>query len=124
MLLHTITMLTAKEMTARGLPLTLRLAHFAKFMLTEIFPGCRLPTVDMVPDYAAKAGYSCTRVQELQSHYCKTLDAWAAALKAHKDEAIALQGEVVYDRYDRYLTGCAQLFHDGYLSIAQYTLEK
>jgi cyclopropane-fatty-acyl-phospholipid synthase len=124
MLLHTITVLHAKEMTARGLPITLELARFAKFMLTEIFPGCRLPTLEMVPDYAAKAGYTCTRVQQLQSHYCKTLDAWSAGLKAHKDEAIALQGQVVYDRYDRYLTGCAKLFHEGYLDIAQYTLEK
>jgi cyclopropane fatty-acyl-phospholipid synthase-like methyltransferase len=78
----------------------------------------------MVPDYAAKAGYTCTRVQQLQSHYCKTLDAWSEGLKAHKDEAIALQGQMVYDRYDRYLTGCAKLFHEGYLDCAQYTLEK
>ena len=124
MLLHTITVLPAKEMTARGLPITLELARFAKFMLTEIFPGCRLPTLEMVPDHAAKAGYTCTLVQQMQSHYCKTLDMWSAGLKAHKDEAIALQGQVVYDRYDRYLTGCAKLFHQGYLDIAQYTLEK
>jgi cyclopropane-fatty-acyl-phospholipid synthase len=93
-------------------------------MVEEIFPGCRLPTVDMVPDHAAKAGYDCTRVQQLQSHYSKTLDMWSAALREHKDEAIALQGEAVYNRYDRYLSGCAKAFHDGYLDIAQYTLEK
>jgi cyclopropane-fatty-acyl-phospholipid synthase len=52
------------------------------------------------------------------------LDAWSAGLRAHKDEAIALQGEVVYNRYDRYLSGGAQLFHEGYLDCAQYTLEK
>ncbi|HME74232.1 MAG TPA: class I SAM-dependent methyltransferase, partial [Mycobacterium sp.] len=44
--------------------------------------------------------------------------------REHKDEAIALQGEVVYNRYDRYLSGCAKRFRDGYLDIAQYTLEK
>ena len=124
MLLHTITVLTVKEMIAKGLPLTLRKARFIKFMLEEIFPGCRLPTLEMVPDHAAKAGYTCTRVQQLQSHYCKTMDMWSAALKAHKDEAIALQGEEMYNRWDHYLSGCAQLFHEGYLDIAQYTLEK
>jgi Mycolic acid cyclopropane synthetase len=41
-----------------------------------------------------------------------------------RDEANALQGEDVYNRYDRYLSGGAQLFHEGYLDIAQYTLEK
>ena len=124
MLLHTITVLPAKEMTARGLPLTFELARFAKFMLDEIFPGCRLPTVDMVPDYSAKAGYTCTRIHQLQAHYCRTMDEWSRNLRAHKDEAIALQGEEVYKRYDKYLTGCARLFHEGYLDIAQYTLEK
>ncbi|MGO9651633.1 cyclopropane mycolic acid synthase family methyltransferase, partial [Mycobacterium sp.] len=124
MLLHTITILTAKEMIAKGLPLTFELARFTKFMLDEIFPGCRLPTLDMVPDYAAKAGYTCTRVQQLQSSYVKTLDMWTAALREHKDEAIALQGEAVYNRYDRYLSGSAKRFRDGYLDIAQYTLEK
>ena len=39
-------------------------------------------------------------------------------------EAIALQGEEIYNRYDRYLSGGAELFHEGYLDIAQYTLEK
>ncbi len=124
MLLHTITILTAKEMIAKGLPLTFELARFVKFMVDEIFPGCRLPTVDMVPNHAAKAGYTCTRIQQLQSHYSKTLDMWSAALREHKDDAIALQGEVVYDRYDRYLSGCAKAFHEGYIDIAQYTLEK
>jgi cyclopropane-fatty-acyl-phospholipid synthase len=124
MMLHTIITLTAQQMTANGLPLTLELARFAKFMLDEIFPGCRLPSDDMVPAHAAKAGYTCTRIQKMQSHYCKTLDMWSEALKAHKAEAIELQGEVVYNRYDRYLSGCANLFHKGYLDIAQYTLEK
>ncbi|MGH3726540.1 MAG: cyclopropane mycolic acid synthase family methyltransferase [Mycobacterium sp.] len=124
MLLHTITILTAKEMTAKGLPLTFELARFIKFMVDEIFPGCRLPTLDMVPDYSAKAGFTCSRIQQLQSHYSKTLDMWSAALRDHKDEAIALQGEVIYNRYDRYLSGCAQAFHKGYIDIAQYTLEK
>jgi cyclopropane-fatty-acyl-phospholipid synthase len=42
MLLHTITVLSVKEMIAKGLPLTMRKARFIKFMLDEIFPGCRL----------------------------------------------------------------------------------
>ena len=35
---------------------------------------------------------------------------WAAALEAHKDEAIAIQSEEVYERYMKYLTGCANVF--------------
>jgi len=32
--------------------------------------------------------------------------------------------EVVYDRYMRYLTGCAELFRDGYTDVCQFTLAK
>jgi cyclopropane-fatty-acyl-phospholipid synthase len=62
-----------------------------------------------------------TKVQSLQPHYAKTLDLWAAALAAHKDEAIAIQSEELYDRYMKYLTGCADLFRDGYTDVHQFT---
>jgi len=64
------------------------------------------------------------RRQSLQRHYAKTLDLWAAALEAHKDEAIAIQSEEVYERYMKYLTGCANLFRKGYTDLNQFTLRK
>jgi cyclopropane-fatty-acyl-phospholipid synthase len=124
MLLHTIVVLSPEEMRERKLPLTLRLAHFAKFLLTEIFPGGRLPTVEMVEEHATKVGFRVTRIHRLRPHYKRTLDMWAAALEAHREEAIAIQSEEVYDRYMRYLTGCSELFRDGYTDLCQFTLEK
>jgi len=53
----------------------------------------------------------------------RTLGSWAKALEAHKDEAIALQSEEVHQRYMHYLTGCRELFRDGYTDC-QFTLEK
>ena len=64
------------------------------------------------------------RVQSLQLHYARTLDIWAAALEANKEQAIAIQSPEVYDRYVKYLTGCAKLFRESYIDIAQFTLEK
>jgi cyclopropane-fatty-acyl-phospholipid synthase len=78
----------------------------------------------MAEDRAANAGFRVTRVQSLQPHYAKTLDHWAAALEAHRDAAIAAQSQEVYDRYMKYLTGCADLFRGGYLDVCQFTLEK
>jgi cyclopropane-fatty-acyl-phospholipid synthase len=49
---------------------------------------------------------------------------WAAALEARKDEAIAIQSQEVYDRYMKYLIGCAELFRDGYTDLCQFTLDK
>ncbi len=61
MLLHTITSFTLPQMTERGLPLTFEIARFVKFMLTEIFPGGRLPTVEKVEEHSTKAGFTLTR---------------------------------------------------------------
>ncbi len=124
MLLHTITGKDVGKAKELGLPLTFTLARFVKFIMTEIFPGGRLPLVEMVQDNAANANFTVTRVQALQLHYARTLDTWAAALEAHKDEAIAIQSEEVYERYMKYLTGCAQMFRDGYTDVCQFTLEK
>jgi cyclopropane-fatty-acyl-phospholipid synthase len=124
MLLHTITGLTGPQMVERGIPLTFELARFIKFILTEIFPGGRLPTIEMVEERSSKAGFQLTRRQSLQQHYARTLDLWAAALEAHKDEAIAIQSEEVYERYIKYLTGCANSFRSGYIDVNQFTLEK
>ena len=77
-----------------------------------------------VEEHATKAGFRISRVQSLRPHYAKTLDLWAAALEARRDEAIAIQSEEVYDRYMKYLTGCADLFRTGYSDVCQFTLEK
>ena len=124
MLLHTITGLTPTQMIERGMPLTFELARFMKFIVTEIFPGGRLPSIEKVEDHSSKAGFTLTRRQSLQPHYAKTLDHWAAALEAHRAEAIEMQSEEVYERYIHYLTGCAKGFRIGYIDVNQFTLEK
>jgi cyclopropane-fatty-acyl-phospholipid synthase len=124
MLLHTITGLIPRQMTERGMPLTFELARFMKFIVTEIFPGGRLPSIEKVEDHSSKAGFRLTRRQSLQPHYAKTLDHWAAALEANKDKAIEIQSQEVYERYMHYLTGCAKGFRIGYIDVNQFTLEK
>jgi cyclopropane-fatty-acyl-phospholipid synthase len=124
MLVHCIVQSSKQDLAERNLPMTMSLLRFFKFIADEIFPGGRLPLVSMVEDHATKAGFTVSRVQPLQQHYAKTLDLWAAALEAHREEAIAIQSQAVYDRYMRYLTGCADLFRDGYTNVCQFTLDK
>ncbi len=124
MLLHTITGLHPTEMVERGMPISFTFARFIKFIVTEIFPGGRLPSIPMVQERATANGFTVSRVQSLQPHYAKTLDIWSAALQAHRDEAIAVQSEEVYDRYMKYLTGCANAFRVGYVDVNQFTLQK
>ncbi len=124
MMLHTIIKPSDEEFAARGLPLTMTKLKFFKFIMDEIFPGGDLPFVSNIEHHGMKAGFELTRVQPLRLHYARTLQIWAAALEARRDEAIAVQSEVVYDRYMRYLTGCAELFTEGYTDICQFTLRK
>ncbi|HEY7052741.1 MAG TPA: cyclopropane mycolic acid synthase family methyltransferase [Mycobacterium sp.] len=124
MLLHSIIKPSDEEFAERGLPLTMRLLRFFKFIMEEIFPGGDLPQMAAVESRATKAGFTVTRKQQLRLHYQRTLETWAASLEAHKDEAIAIQSQEVYDRYMKYLTGCAELFRDGYTDVCQFTCEK
>ena len=124
MMLHTIIKPSDEEFASRELPLTMTKLKFFKFIMDEIFPGGMLPHASQVEEHATKAGFELTRVQPLRLHYARTLEIWAAALEAHKDEAIAVQSEEVYDRYMRYLTGCEELFREGYTDICQFTLHK
>ncbi|WP_196771275.1 class I SAM-dependent methyltransferase, partial [Mycobacterium intracellulare] len=45
-------------------------------------------------------------------------------LEANREQALAIQSQEVYDRYMKYLTGCAELFRDGYTDVNQFTMEK
>jgi cyclopropane-fatty-acyl-phospholipid synthase len=124
MLLHTIVKPSDADFAERGLPLTMTKLKFFKFIMDEIFPGGMLPFVSVVEEHAAKAGFEVQRVQSLRLHYARTLTIWADALQARRDEAIAIQSEEVYDRYMRYLTGCSELFREGYTDVCQFTLHK
>lgn len=114
MLLHTITRLRKQQMIDRGLPTTAEV----------VFPGGWSPTIEMVEKHSANAGFTLARRQSLQPHYARRLNHWAEALETHKGEAIEIQSEEVYERYMKYLTGCAKLFRLGYVDVNQFTLEK
>ncbi|MGU3501293.1 cyclopropane mycolic acid synthase family methyltransferase [Mycobacterium sp. C31M] len=124
MLLHSICNFSRETVRELGIPLTMDSVRFAKFMIDEIFPGGRLPSSEMVQEHATEGGFTLTREHSLQPHYATTLDRWAATLGPRRDEAIAIQSEEVYDRYMKYLTGCADLFRNGQIDVVQFTLEK
>jgi cyclopropane-fatty-acyl-phospholipid synthase len=124
MLLHVITGLHPKQMMERGIPVTMELAKFIRFIVTEIFPGGRLPMIERVEEHAAKAGFNITRVQSLQPDFAKTLEFWVEALEARRDEAVEIQSVEMYDKYMHYLTGCAKAFRVGYIDCNHFTLEK
>lgn len=124
MMLHTIIKPSDTEFAERKLPFTMSKLKFFKFIMDEIFPGGDLPKAADVERHATQAGFKLALAQPLRLHYARTLEIWAQTLQTHEDEAIALQSREVYDRYMRYLTGCAELFDKGYTDVCQFTLTK
>lgn len=124
MLLHTILAHTQKFFHDNGIKLTISDLKFMRFIGQEIFPGGQLPAVEDIQLLADGSGFTLERIHLLQPHYARTLDMWAANLEANADEAIAITDQATYDRYMRYLTGCADFFRRGITNIGQFTLVK
>jgi cyclopropane-fatty-acyl-phospholipid synthase len=112
------------NLQARGKKLTFELARFIKFMLTEIFPGGRLPTTEMMVEHGEKAGFVVPEALSLRSHYVRTLTTWGDALEANRDRAIEITDEENYDRYMRYLRGCQHYFEDESIDVSLVTYLK
>ena len=124
MLLHTILAHTQMVFRDNGIKLTLTDLRFMKFIGTEIFPGGQLPAKEDIPELAQAVGFSVEKIQLLRPHYARTLDMWAVNLQANRELAIAIQSEEVYERYMKYLTGCADFFRRGITNVGQFTLTK
>ena len=124
MLLHTILAHTQQFFHENGIKLTLSDLKFMKFIGDEIFPGGRLPAVEDIEVLAADSGFTLERVHLLGPHYARTLDMWAENLEATHDEAVAITNQATYDKYMKYLTGCADFFRRGVTNIGQFTLVK
>ena len=83
-----------------------------------------MPSVEDIVEFSQNAGFSLEETQLLNSDYVRTLDTWAENLEARRDEAIASTSDEVYERYRRYLTGCADFFRRGITEVGQFTLTK
>ncbi|ORB66732.1 cyclopropane mycolic acid synthase family methyltransferase [Mycolicibacterium tusciae] len=112
------------DLAERGKKLTFELARFVKFIITEIFPGGRLPTTQMMVEHGEKAGFVVPEPKSLRNHYIKTLGIWADRLERNKEAAIAATDEENYHRYMRYLLGAQYYFIDESIDVSLVTYLK
>jgi cyclopropane-fatty-acyl-phospholipid synthase len=111
-------------MAARGKKLTFETARFIKFIVTEIFPGGRLPSTGMMVEHGEKAGFTVPEPLSLRPHYIKTLRIWGDTLESNREKAIEVTSEEVYERYMKYLRGCEHYFTDEMLDVSLVTYLK
>jgi cyclopropane-fatty-acyl-phospholipid synthase len=121
MLLHSIVQTDSATLRRSGVAITHDDVRFAKFIREEIFPGGQLCTPQVILDHAERAGFRVTQTQSLRMHYARTLDIWAANLRASWRRAAAVTSTEVCERYLRYLTGCARYFRSGHNDVMQFT---
>jgi cyclopropane-fatty-acyl-phospholipid synthase len=124
MVLQTILGHPLKRWPEMGIPITMTDLKFMRFIAKEIFPGGAVPSDEDIIEYSGAAGFSVQDTQYLNEHYVRTLETWAKNLEAAHDAAIAATSAEVYDRYMRYLTGCADFFQRGICVLGQFTLTK
>lgn len=109
---------------ARGKKITFETARFIKFIVTEIFPGGRLPTTEMMVEHGEKAGFVVPEPLSLREHYVKTLRIWGDALEANHNKAVEVTSEEVYRRYMKYLRGCEYYFAEDSADVSLVTYLK
>jgi cyclopropane-fatty-acyl-phospholipid synthase len=112
------------DLHARGKELTFDAAKFIRFMITEIFPGGRLPTTEVMMIRGVEAGFALPEVFSLRPHYIRTLKTWGDALASREDEALEITSVAVYERYMKYLRGCAYYLGDESLDCSLLTYLK
>jgi cyclopropane-fatty-acyl-phospholipid synthase len=124
MVLQTIMGHPLKRWPEMGIPIVMSDLKFMRFIAKEIFPGGAVPCDEDIVEYSGRAGFSVEHVETLNPHYVRTLRTWATNLEAARDAAVAATSVEVYDRYMRYLIGCADFFERGISELGQFTLTK
>jgi cyclopropane-fatty-acyl-phospholipid synthase len=124
MVLQTIMGNPLNRLTEMGITLTMTDLRFIRFIGKEIFPGGAVPCDEDVVEYSTNAGFSVEELQKMSAHYVRTLDTLSKKLEAAHDDAIAVTSTEVYDRFMRYLTGCADFFRRNLIEVGQFTLVK
>jgi cyclopropane-fatty-acyl-phospholipid synthase len=122
MMLHTIVTPSLADLREQGIEFTQEDVRFAKFIRDEIFPGGQLCAPERIKSLAQQNGFNVYHVQSLRLHYARTLDCWAGSLASARDQAIALTSQTVYDRYQKYLKGCAEQFRKGTIDVMQFCM--
>jgi cyclopropane-fatty-acyl-phospholipid synthase len=107
-----------------GIPIVMSDLKFMRFIAKEIFPGGSIPCDEDIIGLSGDAGFSVQHFETLNPHYVRTLETWAKNLEAAHDEAVAATSEEVYERYMKYLVGCADFFERGISELGQFTLTK
>lgn len=95
----------------------------SQFFITEIFPESDLPSLADLAEGSARL-FEVVTLRNDREDYVRTCRAWLARLKANRTAAIALVGEEVVARYEKYLKLSIIGFHVGTTNLYRLALRR
>ena len=100
-----------------------RREDFSQFYADEIFPESDLPRLADIAT-ASERLFEVVALRNDRHHYARTLRAWQKNLKENRAAAVALVGENVVSRYEKYLQFSTIGFHVGTMGLLRITLQR
>lgn len=91
--------------------------------VSAIFPESDLPRLTEMMK-ATEHLFELTALRNDREHYIRTLQSWLSTLKANRRQAVALVGEEVVAKYEKYLSFFIIGFHRGTINLARLTLRR
>jgi cyclopropane-fatty-acyl-phospholipid synthase len=110
-------------MTVDKPPLRKDILDDLKFLLREEFEGCHVPHLHEITA-AIEGVFEITELQQDRDAFGGACRVWLEHLADRRDEAVAMQGEEVVARFERYLDVFAYMFEDGWFNNLRITFTR
>jgi cyclopropane-fatty-acyl-phospholipid synthase len=102
-------------MTVDKPPLERAIIADLKFLLREEFQGCHTPHLHELTN-ALEGTFEITEMRQERETFGRACRVWLQRLAERRDEAVAMEGEEVVARFERYLDIFAYMFELGYFN--------
>lgn len=110
-------------MTAEALPMTRALLDDLKFLQRSEFEGCHIPHLSEL-SAASEGLFEIDEVVNERESFAMACRAWLVLLAERRDEAVALEGEEVVSRFERYLDIFAYTLEDKFFNNFRVTITR
>ncbi|MER5562521.1 class I SAM-dependent methyltransferase [Streptomyces sp. NPDC002506] len=110
-------------MTAEALPMNRTLLDDLKFLQRSEFEGCHIPHLSEL-SAAAEGHFEIDEIVNERESFAMACRAWLVLLAERRDEAVALEGEEVVARFERYLDIFAYTLEDKFFNNFRVTITR
>jgi len=98
-------------------------ADLNRFIAADIFPESDLPTLAEIA-IASQGLFEITSHRNDREHYERTTREWLRRLRANRHLAVPLVGDLVFERYAKYLSLFTIGFHTGRMHLLRITFQR